>query len=189
MTATPIFDTTSVSPDDHPLDTTFGTPAGAAPDAAPDAEHVPVEEAPAPPAEVFPATDLTVPAGGRVVTLPSGFRVVLKGTRAVRNRDRAGLFDGVDFEESKVGAGFAVLSNILRTLIVAWDVRDYDDATGEPVGEILPVPSKTTDDVLGVLSLEDGSVLDAEAQAVQTLLMPNFEPNPDPASPTRPSGV
>jgi hypothetical protein len=134
-------------------------------------------------------TDLPVPAGGRVITLPSGYRVVLRGTRSVRNRDRSRLFAGVDFEAARMEAGFTVLANITSVLVVAWDVRDFDDATGEPVGPVLPIPSATTEDVLGLLSLEDASVLDGVAQSVQKLLMPNFEPSPDPASPTQPSGV
>lgn len=141
--------------------------------------------------EAMPALDAQpdqpVPPGGKVVTLPSGYRVTLRGARTIRNRDRSSLFDGVDFEASKMQAGFTVLANILRLLIVAWDVRDFDDATGEPVGEVLPIPSATADDVLGLLSMEDAGVLDGEAQKVQKLLMPNFEPDPDPASPTRPS--
>jgi hypothetical protein len=157
-----------------------------APAAVPAPESVPAPEAV--PAPVVPAeAHLSAPVGGEVITLPSGFRVVLRGTRSVRNRDRAGLFDGVDFETGKAQAGFRILANILRTLIVAWDVRDFDDATGEPVGEILPIPSASTEDTLGYLSLDDAAALDNAAQKVQRLLMPNFEPNPDPASPTQPS--
>lgn len=133
---------------------------------------------------------VTAQPGGEVITLPSGYRVAVKGTRAIRYRDRKGLFDGIDFNsENRAAAGFAILTNILRLLITGWDVRDYDDATGEPVGPVLPIPSETTEDVLGGLSIEDGSALDDVAQRVQKVLMPNFDPNPDPASPTRPSSI
>lgn len=147
--------------------------------------------APRPEPQPEPVTETVVaPLGGKVITLPSGFKVALRGTRSIRNRDRASIFEGADFENgSKVTAGFTLLSNIVKLLIVSWDVRDFDEATGDLIGEVLPIPSATPLDVLGLLTMEDAAVLDGEAQAVQKLLMPNFEPNPDPASPTRPSGV
>ena len=176
MSDSPIFDTTN------------------APDPAQPAEQFPVEiPAPADPAPVdgplaVAVPEVVAPPGGKVITLPSGHKVAVRGTRAIRNRDRERLFSGIDYQsEDRAAAGFHILANILSLLIVGWDVKDYDDATGEPVGDVLPIPSATTEDVLGSLSLEDGSALDDEASEVQKLLMPNFEPNPDQSSPTQPS--
>lgn len=130
---------------------------------------------------------ITAPPGGELITLPSGFKVAVRSTNSLKNRDRKSIFGGMNQNTPAVESGFIVVENILRLVITAWDVRDTDDATGQPTGSILPIPSQTDWDVLGGLSLADGTTLDAVAQKVQKLIAPNFEPNPDAASPTPPS--
>lgn len=148
-------------------------------------EPVAVDEAP-----VAPASPVLVvaPVGGRVVVLPSGFRVAIRNPKAVRNRERKQILAGMTGDESKaIEAGFDVLSNILRLLIVGWDVRSVNDAL-VPYGDVLPVPSvdpKGLED----LPIEDANALDDVAEEVQRILFPNFAPSGDPASPTSPSAA
>lgn len=179
----PAIDPMAVAPLPDPLPATpVVFPSDATPYAAP-AEHVPVEV----PVEVAPV-EVVAPAGGQLITLPSGYKVAFRSTRSVRARDRKGLFAGVDFQSNDAMAtGMTVLANVEKLLIVEWDVRDYDDATGEPVGDVLPIPSATEEDVLGGLSLEDANALDEASSEAQKVLLPNFAPSPEADSPTPPS--
>jgi hypothetical protein len=171
--------------------------AYAAPQTDAGAAVAPVEAAPLTDAPVAPSVapapvsgDVVAPEGGQLITLPSGYKVALRSTRSVRARDRKNLFAGVDFENASgdvMATGMTVLANVEKLLITAWDVRDYDDATGAPKGDVLPIPSATTDDVLGGLSIEDANALDEAGAEAQKVLLPNFAPSPDAASPTQPS--
>lgn len=174
--------------------TTFAAPGYEAPEPAPAPEPVPVDPAVdgVVPTDVAPAPfeHVTAPPGGEVLTLPSGYKVALRATRSVRARDRKDLFTGVDFEsKDAIKTGMVVLGNIQKLMITAWDVRDFDDATGAPVGDVLPIPSATEEDILGGLSLEDANALDVATREIQKVLLPNFDPTPtaDPTSPSQPS--
>ena len=129
---------------------------------------------------------VVAPLGGEVLTLPSGFKVALRNPKAIRNRERRVILAGITGDTANaVGAGFDILARIQSALIVGWDVQHVDDAL-VPSGPVLPIPSAAPES-LDDLPLSDANALDTVAQEVQKLLFPNFGPDVDPASPTKPS--
>lgn len=154
---------------------------------------VALEPVPTEAPEVPEVPELVAPAGGELVTLPSGFRVALRSAKSIRNRDRKALYSGINIDPAAAQTGqlnafefaFDLLANIQKLLIVGWDVRAVDDA-GVPFGDVLPLPSI---DPAGLedLPIADAAALDKYAEEVQKIISPDFSPNPDPASPTPPS--
>lgn len=140
-----------------------------------------------------PTTDqqpssIQAPPGGKVITLPSGFRVALRNPAAIRNRERKWVYEavaGAD-ESNAVEAGMAMTARITALIITAWDVRSVDDAL-VPYGEVLPIPR---DDMEGLedMPMGDVAVLDAEAEVARNVILPDFSPSVKTDSPTSPSG-
>lgn len=157
------------------------------PDPVPDAADAPL---------VGPS--IVAPPGGKVITLPSGFRVALRNPAGVRSRERQFIYDGMNLDSigapgetpvignrEAVMTGVAMSQRIIALLVSAWNVRAVDDAL-VPFGPVLPLP-KDDLDTLADMPVGDASVLEAEADVARKVIMPDFSPNPSESSPTPPS--
>lgn len=148
--------------------------------------HLPEPAPETPPAPAAPA--VAAPPGGEVITLPvSGFQVAVRSAKSLRNRDRQRLLLSMndDPNQSKVAAGLQMVDLIVGLLVVAWNVRALDEA-GQPVGEVLPIPSLAPES-LGELMIEDANRVNEVAEAARVVIFPDFSPSPDPESPTPPA--
>jgi hypothetical protein len=160
-----------------------------APDPAPAvSEPVPVPDPdPVPDAADAPLVgpSIVAPPGGKVITLPSGFRVALRNPAGIRSRERQFIYDGMNLDSigapgekavmgnrEAVMTGVAMTARIIALLVSAWNVRAVDDAL-VPFGPVLPLP-KDDLDTLADMPVGDASVLEKEAEVAQKIIMPDF---------------
>lgn len=126
----------------------------------------------------------------RTVTLPSGHTATLREPAELKNRHRKQVLKEMGLEveagsrQVTINGGefmAAMNSAILRVTVTDWDVTDDD-------GETMQLPSLDPES-LDELSAADGAFLEKQVEPMRALILPDFGPSPDEASPTQPSGA
>ncbi|MBX6769883.1 MAG: hypothetical protein IRY90_22475 [Actinomadura rubrobrunea] len=126
----------------------------------------------------------------RTITLPSGHTATLREADDLKNKHRKqvlaemGLEVNPETRQLSVNGGkFMVNMNtaLLRVAVTDWDVTGDD-------GQVLQLPSIDPTS-LDKISARDGKALDEEVEPLHAVILPDFAPSPDEASPTPPSGA
>ncbi|MDI3315880.1 MAG: hypothetical protein QJR12_16870 [Mycobacterium sp.] len=126
----------------------------------------------------------------RTVTLPSGHTATLREAGDLKNKHRKQVLKEMGLEVDPAtrratvnGGEFLDRMNsaLLRVAITDWTVTGDD-------GQVLQIPSLDPTS-LDEISALDGAALEREIGPLREVVLPDFGPSPDEASPTPPSGA
>lgn len=116
------------------------------------------------------------------IQLPGGGTVTLRDGASVKHKDRKKLIlEMADTEVSDMVKGLAAQDKIIAMAVEHWEGVN-DPETGLPLGNPRHDPA-----VLDELSVEDIDALTSACEDFRKKLFPDFDPSPDPTSPTEPS--